>query len=113
MGKGLDKLLAVVDRETNKITINALDGSEDKFDIYYTPITLAEQKKILRQSKGNDVETIVYTVIIKSLDEAGDPLFDIGDKQRLMREVPSDVLSDIVIKMGLGESEDEADPVKN
>lgn len=67
--------------------------------IYFTPFTLEDLKKIRSKAKDSEEEMVVYTIITKALDKNGNALFSLEDKQKLMRRVPSDQLSRLVVEM--------------
>jgi len=70
--------------------------------LYARPMTVALLKKIDKYAnakRGNQVETLVYTVIFAALNEQGEPIFDLGDKSWLLNEAGSDVLADVVLRI--------------
>ena len=98
----LDRLIASTNNDPVCDEIELADGA---LKFCYVPKTLADIQKIERLAKGNEVERLLYTVIFMAKDEAGDPLFTIADKQKLKRNVSSDLLSDMVIKMTVDDEE--------
>lgn len=70
-----------------------------KKTIYFTMFTLDDMSYANRMAKGSDADFIAYTIIRKCLDENAKPLFTVADKQKLMRNVQSDVLANIVVRM--------------
>lgn len=70
-----------------------------KKEVFFRTFTLADMDWANKMAKGNDGEFIAYTIIRKALDENGDKLFSVADKQKMMRSVQSDILSSIVIRM--------------
>jgi hypothetical protein len=67
-------------------------------EIYYKPSsTMAEEAKIIELSQqGKTTEALVTTLIIKARDKDGTPLFDMGDRPRLMRAVDPAVILKVV-----------------
>jgi hypothetical protein len=63
--------------------------------IYAKPLTLAEQSKIVKYAKDDEVSLMAYTLIFKGLDKEGNKLFDLNDKQDLMNNVDRLVLARI------------------
>jgi hypothetical protein len=69
-------------------------GTEDKpMLIYFKPFTLAEQKKLFKLAKNEDMDMMAYVLILKAMDKKGDKMFGIGDKRDLMNSVDPHVLS--------------------
>ena len=53
----------------------------------------------MRLAKDDDVQLLAYVLIYKALDEAGEKLFTIADKQTLLERVDRDVLIRISTEM--------------
>tara|TARA_A100001201_G_scaffold143755_1_gene147235 strand:+ start:4059 stop:4394 length:336 start_codon:yes stop_codon:yes gene_type:complete len=71
-------------------------GEEDKpLKIYSKPLTLNETSKLYKMSKEDDLTMMAYVLIYKALDENGDKLFDLGDKNALLNQVDREILVDI------------------
>jgi hypothetical protein len=101
----IDKIKSITSNDVSSFVVEAWSDDEP-FEIFYTPMTLADISKINKRAK-TDAEIIVYTLIFKALDKDGNRLFDLGDKVYLMSSVPSDVLADIVSRMGSGTDDHE------
>lgn len=99
----LDKLLAATNREPKRVEIDL--GGDNIIEIYFTPMTLGELQKIQRHAKGDEIETLLYTLIFKAKDAKNDQLFTIADKMQLKTSVSSDILATIVSKMNDDEAE--------
>ena len=68
-------------------------GDEDKpLKIYSKPLTLAETSKLYKMSREDDLTMMAYVLIYKALDENGDKLFDLADKNALLNQVDREVL---------------------
>ena len=68
-------------------------GDENKpLKIYSKPLTLAETSKLYKMSKEDDLTMMAYVLIYKALDENGDKLFDLADKNALLNSVDREVL---------------------
>jgi len=66
-------------------------GEDDKaLKIYSKPLTLAETSKLYKMSKEDDLTMMAYVLIYKALDENGDKLFDLADKNALLNNVDRD-----------------------
>jgi len=75
-------------------------GEEDKpLKIYSKPLTLAETSKLYKMSKDDDLTMMAYVLIYKALDENGDKLFDLQDKNALLNNVDREVLIDVAQKI--------------
>lgn len=111
MSKLGDQIRALRSLSYKRIEVPAWGEEGKPLVIYSTPFTIADLKKISKHAKKDPTEALVYTVIFKALDERGNPAFDIEDKQWLMTEESSDVLSDVVNQMN--ESEGFEEKLKN
>jgi|TARA_R100000406_G_C3009264_1_gene97007 hypothetical protein len=60
--------------------------------IYSKPLTLNETSKLYKMSKEDDLTMMAYVLIYKALDENGDKLFDLQDKNALLNQVDREVL---------------------
>jgi len=68
-------------------------GEDDKsLKIYSKPLTLAETSKLYKMSKEDDLTMMAYVLIYKALDENGDKLFDLADKNALLNNVDREIL---------------------
>lgn len=76
--------------------------------VYFDPVTLADNKRMVAKSKGNEHEMAVYCLIDKCLDKEGKPVFDVGDKHALMNQIAPDVVRKIfaAIMLSRGTYED-------
>jgi len=71
-------------------------GDEDNpLKIFSKPLTLAETSKLYKMSKDDDLTMMAYVLIYKALDENGDKLFDLSDKNSLLNKVDREVLVNI------------------
>ena len=78
------------------------DENDQPFVIYHTPCTLAEKNRIFRKGGGanaDNLECLVFAVILKATDADGNRLFSLKDKSTLLNEVDSDVLSRIAAEI--------------
>ena len=75
-------------------------GDEDKpLKIYSKPLTLSETSKLYKMSKEDDLTMMAYVLIYKALDENGDKLFDLSDKNALLNQVDREILVDVAQKI--------------
>ena len=75
-------------------------GEDDKsLKIYSKPLTLAETSKLYKMSKEDDLTMMAYILIYKALDENGDKLFDLADKNALLNNVDREILVGVATKI--------------
>ena len=75
-------------------------GEDDKaLKIYSKPLTLAETSKLYKMSKEDDLTMMAYVLIYKALDENGDKLFDLADKNALLHNVDQEVLVSVATQI--------------
>ncbi len=61
---------------------------------YVTPFTLQEQGKLQFEIKnGNEADALAAVVVMKAIDQEGNKLFDVADKQTLRTKVDATVLA--------------------
>lgn len=70
-------------------------------DIWFRPtMSLAQQSEVYRLTQENKhMDALIMTVIIRSLNEDGTPIFKKADKVELMRSVDPTVIFKIVDEM--------------
>jgi hypothetical protein len=67
--------------------------------LFSKPFTLGDRKKLYKFAKEDDMEFLVRLIIMKALDQAGNPVFDIGDKITLMNSVDPKIITRIANAM--------------
>jgi len=68
--------------------------------IYAKPFNIYEQNKINKKMKsGNEIDSLVFTLILKALDKDGKPIFSEGSANKLRLEADPTVISGIVGRM--------------
>jgi hypothetical protein len=72
--------------------VNSIRVDEWDCDIYFTEMSLAERKKLLKLSGGDGHEIYALAVILKAMDKEGNKLFDISAKQTFMASVDANVV---------------------
>lgn len=77
----------------NTLEIKKIDVPEWDLVIYAKPLNLFETKKLMKFANDDSVEMLAYVVMLKSLDDKGDPLFTLEDKHALLNDVDKDVLA--------------------
>ena len=83
------------------------DDENNALKIYCRPITLSETSKFMKLAKDDEVQLLVYVLIYKALDEAGEKLFTIADKKTLLEKVDRDVLIRVSSEMMNNVSQEE------
>jgi len=99
-----DQIKGAVEAASNlrPIQVEAWGTDDEPLVIYARPLTVALLKKIEKHAnakRGNQVETLVYTIIFAALDAQGEPIFDLSDKPWLLEEADSGVLADVVLQI--------------
>jgi len=92
--KAIDRAKAHFDNLDIK-KINVPEWGDDEGNplvIYAKPLTLHETSKLFRMAKEDDMAMLAYVLIYKALDENGDKIFDLGDKNTLLNKVDRNVL---------------------
>jgi len=75
-------------------------GEDDNpLRIFSKPLTLAETSKLYKMSKEDDLTMMAYVLIYKALDENGDKLFDLGDKNALLNSVDREILISVATQI--------------
>ena len=75
-------------------------GEDDKpLRIFSKPLTLAETSKLYKMSKEDDLTMMAYVLIYKALDENGDKLFDLADKNALLNHVDREILVSVATQI--------------
>ena len=77
----------------NSLDIKKIDVPEWDLVIYAKPLNLFETKKLMKFANDDSIEMLAYVVMLKSLDEKGEPLFTLEDKKALLNDVDKDVLA--------------------
>ncbi len=65
---------------------------EQALAVHVSPVTMNEKKMLAKKAENDEFGTVIDTIIMKSADEAGDPLFSKEDKHALMHGVDPDVV---------------------
>lgn len=71
------------------------DDNDVPLKIYSKPLTLAEMSKLQRYASDNDVQLMAYCIIEKALDETGERMFTLEDKNSLMNKCDRNVIARI------------------
>jgi len=68
------------------------DDQGNPLVIYSKPLTLQETSKLYRMAKEDDMAMLAYVLIYKALDENGDKIFSLEDKNTLLNKVDRNIL---------------------
>ncbi len=72
---------------------------EWKKEVFFKPFTLADNEWVEKHAKGSTSQYVALTIIRKCMDENGDKLFKVSDKNKLMMSCKADLLSEVTIRM--------------
>jgi len=98
--KLIDKAKAHFDSlDVKEIEIPEWSDGDEVLKVYAKPLTLAETSKLYKMSKEDDLTMMAYVLIYKALDENGDKLFDLGDKNALLNSVDREILVGVATKI--------------
>jgi hypothetical protein len=98
--KAIERAKAHFAEQDVKVIEVAEWGEDDKpLKIYSKPLTLAETSKLYKMSKEDDLTMMAYVLIYKALDDNGDKLFGLDDKNALLHHVDREILVDTATKI--------------
>ena len=104
----LERLRQAANLEPKKKEITLSDGSI--FEMYITPLTMAERDRAQRQAKNDDSYGFALQLLInKALDETGQRLFKAGEIDILKNEVKDSDLQSLMLAV-INSEEDTIDP---
>lgn len=84
--RAIDRLKKAANLEPVKKVVELSDG--DKFEMWVTPLTMAERERAQKQAKSDDANAFALQLLIaKALDENGTKLFSAGEIDVLKNEV--------------------------
>lgn len=85
--------------ERKSVLVKEWGENGQPLEIFYTPQTLAETKRITRLGKGDPFSVMAHTVAIKATDEKGNRLFTDLDAQDFLLNVDGNVVANIARAM--------------
>lgn len=93
-----DRLQSILTTEPMPLVVKGWEDETGPITFYFTPLTTAELSRVnkLAELSGDRNSFGVYLMIAKLIDEAGNPVFDKGDKKWLMEHCPAAAVTDIV-----------------
>lgn len=88
--------------QVKRIEVPEWGDKKGPFVIYSKPFTLRDQGKLqLATKNSNESEMLAELLIMKALDEKGDPLFTIEDKVALKTQADANILARIAAEIML------------
>ena len=104
--RAIDRLRKAANLEPVKKTVELTDGT--KFDLWVTPLTMAERERAQKQAKSDDANAFALQLLItKALDETGAHLFSAGEIDVLKNEVKDKDLQSLMLAI----ITDDAEPI--
>ena len=103
----LDRLRKAANLEPIKKEVTLSDGSI--FEMYITPLTMAERERAQRLSRDDDNNFALQLLMTKALDENGQRLFKAGEIDILKNEVKDSDLQSLMLAV-INSEEDTIDP---
>ena len=104
----LDRLRKAANLEPVKKEVTLSDGSI--FEMYVTPLTMAERERAQRQAKSDDANAFALQLLIsKAQDENGRKLFNAGEIDVLKNEVKDSDLQSLMLAV-INSEEEVIDP---
>ena len=106
--RAIDRLRKAANLEPIKKSVELSDGST--FELWTTPLTMAERERAQRQAKSDDPGAFALQLLItKALDENGTKLFAAGEIDVLKNEVKDADLQKLMLAI-LNDDEEPIDP---
>ena len=104
----LDRLRKAANLEPIKKEVTLSDGSI--FEMYVTPLTMAERERAQKQARSNDANAFALQLLLsKAQDENGRKLFNAGEIDVLKNEVKDSDLQSLMLAV-INAEEDTIDP---
>lgn len=107
--RAIDRLRKAANLEPIKKEVELSDGTI--FDLYVTPLTMAERERAQRQAKSDDPNAFALQLLLsKALDENGTKLFSAGEIDVLKNEVKDADLQALMLAVLTTDEAAEMDP---
>ena len=95
-------------KSSRKITVEEWADSTGKpLEIFVSPMTLAEKRRLYKGTKQDDIAVLVDVIIMKARDGEGNRLFSPDDKDTFLFKVDPDVLSRVAEEIMVAPTPDE------
>jgi hypothetical protein len=106
--RAIDRLRKAANMEPIKREVELSDGSI--FDLWFTPLTMAERERAQRQAKSDDATAFALQLLInKATDENGQKLFKPGEIDVLKNEVKDKDLQALMLAILSEDSDGDVD----
>ena len=106
--RAIDRLRKAANLEATKKEVTLSDGTV--FEMWVTPLTLAEKKRAQRMAKSDDANEFALRLLLtKAQDETGEKLFQLGEIDVLKNEVRDSDLQKLMLSI-IQEEEEHLDP---
>lgn len=106
--RAIDRLRKAANMEPIKKEVELSDGST--FELWFTPLTMAERERAQRQAKSEDATAFALQLLInKAIDENGQKLFKPGEIDVLKNEVKDRDLQALMLAILSEDSDGDAD----
>jgi len=107
--RAIDKLRKAANLEPIKKEVELTDGTI--FEMYVTPLTMAERERAQRNAKSDDANAFALQLLIsKATDENGQKLFSAGEIDVLKNEVKDKDLQALMLGVLTDEDAVDMDP---
>lgn len=107
--RAIDRLRKAANLEPSKREVKLSDGSV--FEMYVTPLTMAERERAQKQAKSDDVSAFALQLLIaKATDQNGNKLFAPGEIDILKNEVKDKDLQSLMLAILDDGEEEPIDP---
>ena len=104
----LDRLRKAANLEPIKKEVELSDGSI--FEMYVSPLTMAERERAQKQAKSNDANAFALQLLLsKAQDENGRKLFNVAEIDILKNEVKDSDLQTLMLAV-INSDEEAPDP---
>lgn len=109
--KLIDAMVArAVDIGSRRVEIPELAQPDGKpYAIYVSPMTILEQRELARRYKDDPHSYLVGALIMKARDEKGEPVFNLEDKDTLMRRCPASLVQWMAAEISRSASVEDAE----
>jgi hypothetical protein len=107
--RAIDRLRKAANLEPSKREVTLSDGST--FEMYVTPLTMAERERAQRQAKSDDASAFALQLLVnKAVDHNGNKLFSPGEIDILKNEVKDKDLQSLMLAILDDGEEEPIDP---
>ena len=106
--RAIDRLRKAANLEATKKEVSLSDGTV--FEMWVTPLTLAEREKAQRASRNDDLDELsLRLLLLKAQDENGERMFQVGEIDILKNEIKNSDLQKLILAV-LEDKEGPIDP---